>query len=182
MSIEIEKKYRLTSVQWDRIIASLDEIGAAFVGEDFEENIILSNAELSRKHAVVRIRKTESATTLTFKQRLPSDSTAKHQVEFETKIENADSAISILKGLGLTPAVVYEKKRKTYKLRNAELVLDELPFGLFMEIEGSLLAIAEVEMLLGIEDLKVELNTYPKLTVELGEKNGEITEARFVRN
>lgn len=179
MSIEIEKKYRITPELRSQLVESLAEIGAEFAGEDFEENIIYSNDFLFEKHAVVRIRKTASATKLTFKQRVPSASAAKHQIELETKVDDADSLTSILEGIGLRPAIVYEKKRKTYKLRSAEIVLDELPFGSFMEIEGSLTAIAEVEMLLDIEDLEAETETYPKLTSKLGVRNGELMEARF---
>jgi hypothetical protein len=60
-----------------------------------------------------------------------------------------------------------------------EVVLDELPFGSFMEIEGPLTAIAEAEMLLGIEDLEVEHETYPRITARLGKLNNGIIEARF---
>jgi len=37
--------------------------------------------------------------------------------------------------------VVYEKYRTTYQWREVEIVLDELPFGNFCEIEGPLPAI-----------------------------------------
>jgi len=35
------------------------------------------------------------------------------------------------------PALVYEKRRTRWKIGTAEIALDELAFGLFMEIEGS---------------------------------------------
>lgn len=182
MSIEIEKKYRLTPEQRNQIVKSLNDIGAKFEGEDFEENIIFSNHQLLAKHALVRVRKTESIATLTFKQRLQSESTAKHQDECETKVEDAGAAVSILEGIGLRRSIVYEKKRKTYSFRNAEIVLDELPFGLFMEIEGTLTAIAEIEMLLSVDGIDAESKTYPRLTLELGVKNGGVTEARFSKS
>ena len=81
--------------------------------------------------------------------------------------------------LGLARVLIYEKKRRTYKFRSVEVVLDELPFGLFMEIEGSLTAIKEAEMLLGVEELEVEYETYPRLTARFGTKNGSVVEARF---
>ena len=162
------------------MIRSLSDIGAEFVREEFEENIIFSSGELFEKHAIVRIRKTDSKVTLTFKQKMPSESDAKHQIEYETSIENSASAAAILEGIGLQPVIIYEKTRKTYKTRSAEVVLDELPFGSFMEIEGTLTAIAEIEMLLGIEDLEVETETYPRLTSKLGVRNGDLIEARFL--
>ena len=48
-----------------------------------------------------------------------------------------------------------------------------------MEIEGPLTAIAEAEMLLGIEDLETESETYPRLTEKFGVKNGDVIESRF---
>ena len=77
-------------------------------------------------------------------------------------------------------ALVYEKRRRTWNFRTVEIVLDSLPFGEFMEIEGSLTAIAEAEMFLGAEDFEVVPETYPNLTLKFGTKNGDVVEARFV--
>ncbi len=81
--------------------------------------------------------------------------------------------------MGLVKNLVYEKRRKTYKFRDVEIVLDELPFGFFMEIEGSFTAIAEAEMFIGAEDFEIEHETYPRLTARLGKQNGDAVEARF---
>ena len=66
-----------------------------------------------------------------------------------------------------------------YQFKEVEIVIDELPFGLFMEIEGEFMKIVEAEMLLGIENLEAEHETYPGLTAKFGVKNGEMIEARF---
>ncbi len=179
MSLEIEKKYRLTEERRAEVVAALNEFGAKFVGNDVEENTIFSNDLLFERRAIVRIRKTADRSMLTFKQRTESISEAKQQIEYETRIEDANAARSILENIGLRRVLVYEKKRATYDFRNSEIVLDELPFGLFMEIEGPLTAIAEAEMLLGIEDLEIEPETYPRLTMKFGVKNGEVIESRF---
>src|SRR5436190_258331 len=118
MADEIEKKYRLNEAQKADVWESLEEIGAEFIGEDFEENILFSNDDLIEKQAVLR-------------------------------------------------------------LRRVEIVLDILPFGDFMEIEGSLTAIAEAEMFLGAEDFEVVPETYPNLTLRFGKRNGDLIEARF---
>ena len=179
MSIEIEKKYRLTPEQRTEILEVLDEVGATFVGEDHEENTLFSNDELIARKAVVRIRCVGDRALLTFKQRIAGISDAKQQIEHESEVADAVEVRSIIESIGLQPAVVYEKRRRTYKIRNVELVLDELPFGHFMEIEGSITSIAEVEMLLGLEDLVVEHETYPRLTAKLGKRNGDVIESRF---
>jgi adenylate cyclase class 2 len=85
----------------------------------------------------------------------------------------------IFENLGYRPALVYEKRRQTWLLNETEVVLDELPFGLFMEIEGEHDSILEAEKLLGIENLPAVMETYPLLTEQYGERRGEMIEARF---
>jgi len=182
MGLEIEKKFRITEEQREEIVGALEEFGAEFVREDFEENMLFSNDDLFARNAIVRIRRIADRTILTFKQRIAGTSDAKHQTEYESEVADADAVRSIIESIGLRAVVVYEKRRKTYKVRNAEVVLDELPFGEFMEIEGPITAIAEAEMLLGIEELKAENETYPRLAAKHGTRNGNIVESRFTRS
>jgi adenylate cyclase class 2 len=177
--LEIEKKYRLSHERWNEIVSSLHETGANFVGEDFEENTIYGGDALDRAGGVVRIRKTQDRALLTFKRRVENQMDVKQQIEHETEVSDIDAVAQILIELGLSPKLVYEKRRKTWQLRSTEIVLDELPFGLFMEIEGAITAIKEAEMLLGIEDLETEHETYPRLTARLGKQVGDKIEARF---
>ncbi len=179
MAVEIEKKYRLTVEQRDRVLSALDDVGAVFEREDAEENVIYGGGPLEGQNAVVRIRRTGTRALLTYKRRIASDLPVKQQIEHETTVGDAAEVESILQNLGIEPQLVYEKRRRTWNFRSVEIVLDELPFGLFMEIEGSITGIAEAEMFLGIEDLEVELETYPRLTARLGTRRGNLIEARF---
>ncbi len=179
MAIEIEKKYRLTEAQKQFVFNSLTEIGADFEGEDYEENTIYGGGILDEKIAVLRVRKTQNKTILTFKQSIQNEFSVKQRTEHETEVANADELEKIIENLGFAPRLVYEKRRKTWRFRTVEIVLDELPFGDFMEIEGSITAIAEAEMFLDIEDYETEHETYPHLTAKLGKRNGNVIEARF---
>jgi hypothetical protein len=58
-------------------------------------------------------------------------------------------------------------------------VLDELPFGLFVEIEGEESAIKEVESLLRLANAEAEMATYPELAAQHGTRRGSLIEARF---
>lgn len=180
MSVEIEKKYRLSPKRRDQIIAELQSLATSYHGEDLEENVIFGGDRLS-SGSIVRIRKTEDRTLLTFKRRIGDASDAKHQLEYETEVSSADAIEQIVRELGLHPRTIYEKRRMTWHIRNAELVIDELPFGLYMEIEGSLTEIREVELLLGLDDLEIEHETYPRLTTRLGHNRDGVIEARFQR-
>ncbi len=181
MSIEIEKKYLLNAERRDELRTELEASGAEFVGREFEENTIYSNDHLRETGSIVRIRKTDKRSILTFKRRIENQFDVKQQIEHETEVTDSAAAEAIIAELGLMPVLVYEKYRDTWNFRSVELVIDELPFGDYMEIEGSMTAIKEAEILLGMEDLETEHETYPRLTARLGERNGETIEARFKR-
>ena len=85
----------------------------------------------------------------------------------------------ILEALGFTPALVYEKRRETWTLGKTEIVIDELPFALFMEIEDSEQGIRDVERKLAIKSLRSEKATYPQLTLKHGTDRGGVIESRF---
>jgi adenylate cyclase class 2 len=179
MAIEFEKKYPLTDELYRAISDRLHDLGAKFEGEDEEENTIYNLEPLTGWAGVLRIRSIGSKTVLTFKRRIHSNSPIKQQIEHETEVSSRGAMENIIGELGLLPDVIYEKRRRTWSLRGAEIVLDTLPFGLYMEIEGSPQSISEAENLLGIAELPFEPRTYPNLTAELGRMNGATAEARF---
>jgi adenylate cyclase class 2 len=177
--IEIEKKYRLNSAQRADVLQRLKEVGAEDRGEEFEENTIYSGNALKRGTSVLRLRRAGARALLTYKERVPNESPVKHQREEETAVDDPSAMAMILDALGFKPLLVYEKRRQTWSLGPTEVVIDELPFGLFMEIEGSEEDIDAAEQTLGIRDLTVEHETYPRLTEQLGERVGDVIEARF---
>lgn len=181
MAIEIEKKYRLSEEQFNQIADELSEIGAKYAGEDFEENQIFGGEILSEQNAILRIRKTQDKTILTYKKRIQNEVAVKQQIEHETEVADFEAIEKIVESLGLVKSLVYEKRRRTWKFKETEIVLDELPFGFFMEIEGSITAIAETEMMIGAENFETEHETYPCLTAQLGRQNGNSIEARFLK-
>jgi adenylate cyclase class 2 len=181
MPIEIEKKYRLTKKQRELLLRRLPEIGAVSEGEEFEENTLYQGTPLQSKQCVLRLRRIADRAVLTYKQRFPTSSSIKHQQEDETDVADAEAMEAILDALGFTPALVYEKRRVTWRLADAEIVIDELPFGLFMEIEAPEAAIRKIERELAIKDLKAEHSTYPQLAERHGKARDGVIEARFMK-
>lgn len=179
MAIETEKKYRLDKRRIVGLTAKLGELGAVFASEHFEENYLHRGGLLDERSAVLRLRKIGDTTFLTYKERIKNDSDFKHKIEHETLVSDVDEMEHIIEKLGYRLSVVYEKHRKTWHLGEVEVVLDELPFGLYMEIEGSIEAILKTEKLLGIEDLEPEVRGYPRLTVKYGKQIGSVYESRF---
>ncbi|HMJ25978.1 MAG TPA: class IV adenylate cyclase [Pyrinomonadaceae bacterium] len=182
MPVEIEKKYRLTKKQREAILDRLRRLGASPGDLEFEENTIYRGGRLDLGGCALRLRRVNGRARLTFKQRFPSKTAIKHQREEETEVADADVMAAILRSLEFRPALVYEKRRTRWQLGKAEIALDELPFGLFMEIEGSEKEIARVENLLEAGSLPAVMETYPSLTAQLGQKRGGVIEARFARS
>ncbi len=179
MPIEIEKKYRITPAQHDSVVARLCAIGAEWRGEDFEENTLYEGNAIDGSRGVLRLRRVGKRATLTYKERLSIESHAKHQREDETGVDNPDALQSILEAIGFKPRLVYEKRRHTWHFDKIELVIDQLAFGLFIEIEGSESDILAAEEKLGMREFTVEHSTYPQLTRKLGRQVGSLIEARF---
>ncbi len=178
MVIEIEKKYRLTKRQRESVRRRLREIGARLQGTEFEENTLYSGRGLKVGKNVLRLRRVGDKATLTYKERYPGGE-IKHQREDETVVNNAEAMSEILAALGFKPTLLYEKHRETWKLAQTEIVIDELPFGVFMEIEGSEKGIRATERKIGHRDLQGESLTYPQLTKKHGRREGDMIEARF---
>ncbi|MDQ6652017.1 MAG: class IV adenylate cyclase [Acidobacteriota bacterium] len=179
MSIEIEKKYRLTKKQQEEVLQRLPGIGAKLAGEDFEVNTIYIGETVDVGRAVLRLRRIGHRGILTYKERFPTSSAIKYQREDETGVDDPDAMELILDALGFTPALVYEKRRETWRLGKTEIVIDELPFGLFMEIEGAENDIQDVESKLSLKRLRTETATYPQLTLKHGNDYGGVVESRF---
>ena len=179
MSIEIEKKYRLTRKQRAEVLRRLPQIGAKRSGEEFEENTLYAGEALDLSRSVLRLRRVGKRAILTYKERFATRSDIKHQREDETAVADAEAMELILEALGFTAALVYEKRRETWTLEKTEIVIDELPFGLFMEIEGPEAGIVDVENKLAIKGLRAEAATYPQLTLKHGREYDGVIESRF---
>lgn len=133
----------------DAIRARLAAAGAKRIGDRvLEHNVRYEDADetLTPGGIVLRLRH-DRRTRLTYKGpgRQDGDDTGKVLTRFEAEVtvDDFDMMDLILQRLGFHPYLVYEKYRTTYQLGAAEIVLDEMPFGTFMEIEGPAAAIGE---------------------------------------
>ena len=107
----------------------------------FERNIRYDDAagNLLAAQSVLRLR-FDTVARITWKA-LPTDlallqSEAKVREEIEIEVSDFDSADLIIQRLGYIPTQTYEKYRETFQLDDVEIVLDELPYGNFVELEG----------------------------------------------
>jgi len=59
-----------------------------------------------------------------------------NRTEIEFTVEDFDKAKLFLEALGYQKLLQYDKYRTTYELERCHIMLDELPYGNFVEIEG----------------------------------------------
>lgn len=181
MGTEIEKKYRVTEGEAARLRGVLGELGARDEGEVFEVNTLYAGNGLDTDRCALRLRREGGRrAVLTYKERPGEEPEAiKRRREIETVVADGPAVAALLEAVGFSASLVYEKRRETYRLGGAEVVLDELPFGWFVEIEGEEIDILDAERRLELTTAEHVHETYPELTVRHGLRAGDRVEARF---
>lgn len=91
--------------------------------------------DLSAARRVLRLRQ-DSRSVLTYKGPAAIGEQVAIRTEIETEVADFAAAQRILEALGYRVIATYEKFRTTYHWENFEVVLDEMPYGNFIEIEG----------------------------------------------
>lgn len=135
-----EVEIKLYVADLDAIADRLLDVGARqVIPRVHEHNVRYENQQndLSTRGIVVRLRK-DTYVRLTYKEP-PSDiidDGLSHRFEAEVEVDDFDTMSLMLEKLGYTPHLIYEKYRTTYVLDDVEVVLDEMPYGNFVELEG----------------------------------------------
>ena len=153
---------------------ALADAGAELVkARVFERNLRYDRADggLTAAGIVLRLRQ-DDAVTLTYKA---GESFVDGIVSrFEAEVEVSDLATMdvILRRLGFEVALVYEKYRETWRLDGAEVVLDELPYGNFTEIEADAETIERVVAALGLGACTRMRASYVDIFLDLKARHG----------
>ena len=148
--LETEVKFYLPNI--DYIRNRLIDLGAVFKHRTFETNIRFEDPEKSliKKRSLLRLRK-DKKITLTFKSEPPfKDDQFKILKEFEVEVSDFDAMEHILKSLGFKEEQVYEKWREIYVFGDTHLCLDTMPYGDFLEIEGTKESIQQLALKIGL--------------------------------
>ncbi|HPO58456.1 MAG TPA: class IV adenylate cyclase [Anaerolineaceae bacterium] len=133
---EIEVKFYVRDLAAVRV--RLEALGAVLAAERvLEHNLRFDTPDgrLTQQGLVLRLRRDRRA-VLTFKGPSRPDASVAERTEIEVEVGDFDAARRLLEALGYRVGVMYEKYRTTYRLGELEVVLDELPYGHFVEIEG----------------------------------------------
>jgi adenylate cyclase, class 2 len=160
---EIEAKFYVSDL--DGIRARLLALEALLIQERVLETNIrfdLPDSRLRSEGRVLRLRQDTEA-RLTYKSGSTNEQGVLNRTEIEFVVEDFGKARQFLEALGYQKLFYYEKYRTTYALESASLLaesqkqasgfhnchimLDELPYGNFVEIEGE-----GVESIRGVAD------------------------------
>jgi adenylate cyclase, class 2 len=116
-----------------------------------ESNVLYDffDGRLRATDSVVRIRSTEAPGVLTFKGPKSVVGGVRSREEIETVVEDVSALSTILARLGLVPAFRYEKYREVWSWKGLEIVVDEMPIGVFLEVEGDEEGIQQAAAALG---------------------------------
>ena len=137
---ETEAKFYVLNLA--EIEVHLQDLGARLIqARVLETNIRfdLPDARLQSDRRVLRLRRDTDA-RLTYKSASTNEQGVLSRTEIEFFVGDFEKAKEFLEALDYQPIFYYEKYRTTYVLQLSEgsthIMLDELPYGDFVEIEG----------------------------------------------
>jgi predicted adenylyl cyclase CyaB len=168
---EIEIKFLVKDAKL--ITDKLRKLGCRVaVGRHLEKNYLFDDAagNLQKAGKLLRVRKTPSSQTITFKGPISTTSKLKHREEIECRIESADILIRIFQEAGLRVRTEYFKYRTVFEKDGFNISLDETEAGTFLEVEGpSDEEITKLGEQLGYSERDFVRQTYAEL---IGDRRG----------
>jgi adenylate cyclase class 2 len=182
--LEIELKFYMSD--FTALRSRVQNMGAVCLGRrTFEHNVRFDTGDgrLLKNHCLLRLRKDQN-TTLTFKSP-PAEAGTRFKIfrELEVSVDDFDAMDAILNALGYVSCQTYQKWRETWQLNEATLCMDTLPFGRFLEIEGSPDPIMQVIHDLGLQWKHRILSSYLEIFNVLRDLEGlpfsDVTFDRF---
>ncbi len=122
-----------------------------------------SAGTLSGSGRTVRLRRSGTLATLTYKGSARFEQGAKVREERESEVSDAVEIDAILRALGLERRFRYEKRREEWRHADCLIALDETPIGNFVEIEGAPPAIRGLIADLELDSAEAIPYSYPEL-------------------
>jgi len=137
---EIEAKFYVRDLK--KIGTCLQDLEARLIQPRVLEMNIrfdLPDGGLRSEGRVLRLRQ-DTETRLTYKGAGKNEQGVVNRTEIEFTVEDFNKAKNFLEALGYQKLLQYNKYRTTYELEHCHIMLDELPYGNFVEIEGENIA------------------------------------------
>lgn len=182
MVLECELKY--VNADLGAVRRRLEAAGSDTSGRYFESNLVFDRPDRSLKGAgiLLRLRWRQGQAVLTVKRppTVEVASSLKVFEELETAVGDFSVMWSALEALGFAVAFAYEKVREKWKHLDCTVCLDQLPFGDFVEIEGSETAVQRCSAVLELDPAASSKATYHALNLEHRAAQGVAPEESFV--
>ena len=163
LEIEIKLAVRDTKA----ITAKLRKLGFRIeIGRHREENYLFDDpsGSLQGQGKVLRLRKTPSAQTITYKGPIAPGSKLKHREEIETRIDDPEIFFRIFREIGFSVTAEYSKYRTVFEKDGFNVSLDETEAGNYLEVEGpSDEEITRLAVKLGYSEADFIRQTYSEL-------------------
>lgn len=182
MALECELKY--LGVDMVALSLRLEQAGGEKLGRYFESNLVFDYPDRSLKGrgVLLRLREKQGQAVLTVKRppETEVDSALKVFEEIETGVGDFSIMKTALEAIGFRVAFAYEKIREKWKFGGCAICLDSLPFGDYVEIEGTEESVPACAHSLGLDDCSTSKDTYHTLNIEYRRENGLSSDESFV--
>lgn len=165
MAMPQETEVKLYTPDLNALRHTLDAAGAHLITpRQHETNIRYEDSTHSfvPRGIVLRLRQDDSV-RLTYKDGGQIVDGIITRTELEVTVSDFDIMNAILEKLGYVRHMVYEKYRSTYELDDAEILLDEMPYGNFTEIEGDHESIERLMARLGLQEAPRMPGSYARI-------------------
>jgi adenylate cyclase class 2 len=179
-----ETEIKVYIADLDAVETRLQAVGGLLeTARVYERNVRYEDAgkTLTPAGRVLRLRQ-DNQIRLTYKEPTTLDG-GMTRTEIEVTVSDFEAMELLLGKLGFLPAWIYEKYRTTYRLGGCEVVLDELPMGHFVEVEGEPAGIFETLAQLDLTGAPRFVESYSDLFFRLKARLGlpfrDLTFANF---
>ena len=133
---------------------------------ELEDNVLLDldDGRLAHAGRLLRVRRIGAKSILTVKSP-PERASVKYKVRRETEVEIADARkmLQALEDAGFRPSWRYQKWRRSFSFEGVTVVVDELPWGAYLEIEGDPAGIDRAARALGYGPEQCETASYREI-------------------
>ncbi len=164
----METEIKLEVRDLEPVRQRLQALGADCLSVVEETNVYFDrDHELQDRQESLRLRQ-DSQVRLTWKGPTVFEEGVVNRPEVEITVSSFSDVLALLERLGYREIERLAKRRETWRFLGAEIALDSLAFGQFVELEGPTKIITEMARRLGLDPRQGLSESYRKLKRERG--------------
>lgn len=170
----IEKEVKFKVAEPEVLLRKLKERRAIFLGKAFQHTIRLDDhdSSLGKRHVALRVRSGFNNVVTVKRNVEVADGAIAHREEYEASVEDIEIFRKMFNVLGFDWERVMDKYRLDFSFHDTVVSVDELFFGIFVEVEGEDDKIREASELLGLDIKEGIADSYWKVFDRYKEESG----------